>query len=298
MKIVDYPNKTFLPNLERAEPFVQDSTAYKLLVECRRKYFYRMVVGRIPPFNKNQLILDFGTHYHKFRELLETQGYGVAMAYILNVKLPEVEPNSKFAFLNNMRLVKSCQAAYDYSQNEKKQGKIEIIAIEQPFNVEIAPGHFIGGRADQIVKWNGRLWGRDFKTTTKDKATFTRQTKPNDQAMRYIVGESAIHGQEVQGIIFEAIYNAKTVGPVIYPVLSTRNAHEKEVWLKEQVFNAEGLKKCRELDIWPMDTSGKCDWCEYHKICALGSAASMEAVLKSDYKYSPWDMSKVEQEDG
>lgn len=297
MKTITYDpaQVKFLPNLPRHEPFVMDSTAYKVLVECRRKYFYKIVLGRIPFANKFQNILDFGTHYHKFRELLETHGYSEAMNYILGAKITPVEPGSKFAFLDSLRLVKTCQAAYEHWKVEKSQNKIEVIAVEQPFNVEVAPDHFIGGRADQIVRWMGRLWGRDFKTTTKDKATFTRQIDPNDQAMRYIVGESAIHGNEVQGIIFEAAYNAKTVGPVIYSLQSTRNKYQKDNWLKEVEINSRQLKMYREEDIWPMDTSGKCDWCEYHKVCKLGSPQSMEAVLKSDYKFQVWDHTKVEQ---
>lgn len=298
MKTIQYDKDKLklMPNLPRSEPFVMDSTAYKLLVECRRKYFYRIVLGRVSPFQKFAVILEFGKHYHKFRELLETASYLEAMNYILKVNLPPQDPKSKFAFLDNLRLVKTCQTAYESYQAEKKLNKIQVIAVEQPFNIEVAPGLFIGGRADQIVKWNGRLWGRDFKTTTKDKATFTRQIDPNDQAMRYIIGESAIHGQEIQGIIFEAVYNAKTVGPTIYSVLSTRNEYQKRTWIEEQKLAAIQLSYYRENDIWPMDTCGKCDWCEYHKVCLSGSMHSQEAILKQDYKMQIWDHTSVDQE--
>jgi hypothetical protein len=130
MKTIPYdPAKIKLfPKLERAEPFFQDSSAYKTLVKCRRLYFYKHVLGRVSPQNFNQVILDFGTHYHKFRELLETKDYGEAMKYILTAKLTPTDPKSKWGFLDSLRLVKTCQAAYEHWKLEKRLGKIEVIA--------------------------------------------------------------------------------------------------------------------------------------------------------------------------
>lgn len=294
MKIIDHPNPRFLKNLPRSEPYVQDSTAFKVKADCRRKYFYRIVLGRVPPQNKYQIVLDFGSAYHKFRELLELEGYLAAMKYIMNVQLPRQDPGFKFSYLDNQRLLKTCQAAYESVQLEKKQGKIKVIAVEQPFNVEIAPGHSIGGRADQIVEWNGRLWGRDFKTTSKDKASFEAQLSPNDQATRYIVGESLIHGQEIQGIMFEAVYNVKTVGPQIYTKLVTRNQFQLETWHKEQAETKRELDRLRELDLWPMDEHN-CNWCEYRKVCTLTNEQTMENMLRTEYKHEPWDFNHVGQ---
>lgn len=297
MKTILHPNPTFLKNLPRDEPFIQDSTAYKLLIDCRRKYFYRIVLGRVIPVNKYQIVLDFGKAYHKFREILELEGYGNAMKYILGYQLPKQDPAFKFAYLDSLRLVKTCQFAYNHWLLEKKLNKIEVIAVEQPFNVEISPGFSIGGRADQIVRWNGRLWGRDFKTTSKDAGTFDNSLNPNDQAIRYIVGESKIHGQEVQGIMFEAVYNTKTVGPQIYTKLSTRNSEQLSVWEEEVKLNWELLDQYyRKNDIWPMDVHN-CGWCDYRKVCKAGSEVAMENILRSDYKHQPWDFNHVEQGD-
>jgi hypothetical protein len=301
MKTIPYdPAKIKLfPNLPRAEPFFQDSSAYKLLTDCRWKYFLRIVLGRVPAEgNSNQLVLDFGSHYHKFRELLEKEGYSKAMTYIISVNLPPTDPKSKWGFLDHQRLVKSCHVAFEHWKVEKQQKKIEVVAVEQPFNIELFPGHFIGGRADQIVKWNGRLWGRDFKTTTKDEPFFVKGIDPNDQAIRYIVGESAVHGQEIQGILFEVMYNTKTVGPKIYTKPSTRNPYQIETWKKAQEFNSRQLKVMREEDIWPMDDGYKCGYCEYHIICRTGNPQSQEGLLKQKFKFQPWDHTKVEQSDG
>lgn len=300
MKTIEYdPTKIkFLPTLQRHEPFIMDSSSRKTLMKCRRMYFYKHVLGRVPFSNKNQPVLDFGTAYHKFRELLETKGYAAAIAYVMTAKLTQVDPKSKWGFLDSLRLVKTCQLAYENWQKEKTLGKIEVIAVEQPFNCEISPGVFIGGKADQIIKWNGRLWGRDWKTTTKDKSVFTKQVEVNDQVSTYIVGESEISGQEVQGIIFDVVYNAKTVGPEFYTVLQTRNPLQKEQWKKEIEWDQQQLAKMREEDFWPMDTPGyQCEWCDYHKVCRSGNPASMEAILRTEYKFDPWDHTKADNEE-
>jgi hypothetical protein len=218
------------------------------------------------------------------------------MEYIMSVTLTKPAPGSKFEYLNEMRLLKTCQAAYEHWQNEKKQKRIEVVAVEQPFNVELAPGLFISGRADQIVKWNGKLWGRDWKTTSKDQNAFSRGIDPNDQAVRYIVGESLLHGQQIQGIIFEAVYNTKTIGPKIFSVLSSRVKYQLDQWTKEQIFLNDNLKRSRELDIWPMEEHN-CSWCPYADVCRKTSEQAMEGTLKQNYLLKPWDHNSVEQKE-
>lgn len=291
----DPANIKFMPKAKRYEPFVQDSTAMKLFMTCRRKYFYRIVLGRTVKVNKNQLVLDFGTHYHKFRELLELKGYGEALKYVLSVTLPIPQKGSKWEYLTDLRLVRTVDTAYKWWENEKRAGKFEVVAVEQPFNVSIGEGVFIGGRADQIIKWNGKLWGRDFKTTSKDQAAFSKQLDPNDQAIRYIVGESLLHGINVQGIIFEAIYNTKTIGPKMYIELSSRVDYQIKTWEKEQKFNNRQLKVLREEDIWPMDTNN-CAWCEYANVCRKTSEEAQYATLIQDFDLKPWDHQNVDQE--
>ena len=49
--------------------------------------------------------------------------------------------------------------------------------------------HLDPGRADQIVKWSGKVWGRDFKTSSKDGAFYQRQLDPNEQFTGYTYAE-------------------------------------------------------------------------------------------------------------
>jgi hypothetical protein len=296
MKLIDYPieKRKFMPTLPRYEPFFQDHSATIVFKNCARKYFYRIVLGRTSKTSPYQVVFDFGSAYHKFREILELEGYGKAMEFVMSVTLAKPNPGSKFEYLNELRLLKTCQAAYEHWQKEKQSKRIEVVAVEQPFNVQLTDDLFISGRADQIVKWNGKLWGRDFKTTSKDQVAFSRGLDPNDQATRYIVGESLLHGQQVQGILFEAVYNTKTVGPKIFTIPASRVKYQLDTWEREQIFLFEWLKMSRENDIWPMQEHN-CSFCDFHKVCTKGSEQAMEATLKMEYNLSPWDHNAVEQ---
>lgn len=291
------PKQSFMPSLERCEPLIMDSTASKALKKCARYYFLRIVLGRVPLKHKNQIVFDFGTYYHKFRELLELHDYNTALAEMIKYD-PDIDNAGKFSYLTRLRLIESCKAAYEHVQAERNLGRIKVIAVEQPFNIEMPDGSFIGGRADQIVSWNGRLYGRDFKTTSKQQMFFERELDPNDQAMRYIYGESKLHGQPVQGIIFEAILNTATTGPKIFSVISSRNKMQIDKWVEEQLMLNKVLDMYRESDIWPMCETYQCSFCDMAKVCRQPNEASMVQILKSDYKYEPWNHQKVNQGEG
>lgn len=287
------PKRTFLPNLDRSEPLMHDHTSMITAMNCWRKYFYRFVLGRVPHSQYYQLIFDFGSAYHKFRELLETKDYITAMGYILQVKLPP-PPNQKWEFLDHKRLIASCQKAYEYVKKEKENGRIKVVAVEQPFNLEMPDGSFIGGRADQIVEWNGKLWGRDFKTTSKTETEFAKGFDPNDQVMRYTYAESKLHGAQVQGILIEGLHNSKTKGPYIFVQPQSRSSWQLKQWETEQIMHHKLLSVCREEDIWPMNPHN-CGFCDYAKACRASSEPALEAILKTDFKYQPWDHNKVDQ---
>lgn len=301
MLLHEHPNKRYLPVLERAEPLIMDSTASKGLKKCPRYYFYRFVLGRV--LKQDSIVLQFGKFYHKFRELLELQDLKAALACLDDYK-PDIENAGKFSYLTRQRLIETCLKAYEHSTNEKAKGAIKVIAVEQPFNVQLPDGTFIGGRADQIVEWNGKLWGRDFKTTSKIQSFFARECDPADQAMRYIYGESKLHfgndcierGKYIAGIIFQAIYNEAKKGPEIYNVISSRDLKQIREWENEQILINQVLAMYRDADIWPMHETYNCRFCEYAKVCRMPSDTGKIQVLKSDYHFSPWDHQNVDQE--
>jgi hypothetical protein len=266
-------------------------------------------LGRQAPKSKYQVIFDFGKAYHSFREHLELnfqsgKSHEESLALALKVALdsPLVAGEGKYEFYNKQRLAQTCLVAFEHWKVEKQRGAIEVIAIEQPFNIELGNGKFISGRADQIIRWNGYIWGRDFKTTSKIEQYFTATLDPNDQATRYIYAESKLHigseavknGKFIKGIVFEVIQNTKTTTPKIYNSMITKNKYQLETWEREQLFLHELLDLCIQKDEWAMHESA-CTFCDYSKVCKAPSESSQENILRNEFQLSPWDHEKVEQ---
>ena len=252
--------RRFLPTLPRHEPENYDHTRVKCFKECPRKYFYRMVLGRTAPEGKWASVFRWGTAIHKYLEVLyETGDAGVAASKALPIWIAPTNPS--FEYQTKERLLLTFAKLYKMFQEEKKNGNILVTDIEQPFNVLFPNGRPVGGRWDQVIKWNGRLWIRDWKTTSKQANFFKLGLEPNDQAIRYIYALSCLHfGQDeegmpkrvVDGVLFTSIYNTKTVGPEIAAHPSARTIMQVRQWVKEEMFVHERMDACREADVWPM----------------------------------------------
>jgi CRISPR/Cas system-associated exonuclease Cas4 (RecB family) len=303
-------------NLEHNEVGLMDSTAITTFMLCPRKYFYRMVLGYTT--EGKQPYFAFGSAYHKFREVIEREwlaepdkakmpvyimkGLDEASSYC-DKHLVAPEKGSKWEWMTKARLQKSCILAANWWKNEKEKGAIKVITIEQPFQIKLRDGSIIAGRADQIVNFNGKLWGRDFKTSSTAGAYYVNSLNPNDQFTRYTFAENKLSGWNeedindrplVQGQLIEVLFNNKTTEPKIevYPAQRTRT--ELLLWLREQEYWHKMMDLCRKDDIWPMNPKS-CTFCEYRRVCEMSSETSQMTFLKNSFKHNHWDCTKVEQ---
>lgn len=315
--------KRFMPELPRYEPLVLDHSAVKLFKECPRKYFWRIVLGYIPP--TSQPFFIFGTCYHKFREVL-TKEYirlvtiegqsktdaqlnagPIALQVAINLWKKSgytPDPSSKWGFLTLQRLIDTCTYAYKFWIKEQNMGIIEVLLTEQAFQVQLPDGSFTNGRFDEVVRWRNELWGRDFKTSSKKPEWFKRALEPNDQSVRYTYAESLLTGERVKGQIIEMMYNDKDTGrgkdkkqngPEIHPFTVEYNEFQMNQWLEgETQFWRPQINKARELDLYPM-SENNCSFCDYHNICKRASEFSMKIHLKQHYKVEPWNNLKSQE---
>lgn len=296
----------FFAEFERMEPLILDHTAMIAWKTCKRKYFFQIVLGSVPR-GADAPYFGFGGAYHKFREVLEIgfhngepneKSYPAAMAAAIqyyNKKFPRPIPaGDKWDFLTIDRLISSCKKAYEFWKVEKSSGKIVVLAIEQPFNIEIVPGsgEYTSGRFDQIVRWNGKIWGRDFKTTSKEGMFYTRGLTPNDQFSRYTFAEAELSGQKVEGQIIETLYNSKKAGPQITPYTANRPIFMLEDWKRDEMLHREWLAMSREKDVWPKEENN-CGFCQFHSVCAMNTEGAAKAKLKQEFSQRPWDNMNV-----
>jgi hypothetical protein len=309
MEIYKGAPKKFLPNFERNEPVLVDHTAIIAAKHCPRKYFYQIVLGMQP--KSTPAYFTFGGAYHKFREILEveylkhpendtdnliaigTVASNAASSYYIKHSSGSDYSGTKWDYLTLDRLLQCCiQVAMPYWINEKRAGAVEVICSEQSLNCQLSDGSFRSGRADQIVRWHSDVWGRDFKTSSKNDNFYERGVNPNDQFIGYTLIEGRVTGLPIKGQLIEVLFNPKGKTPYIrvYPV--SHNKYQLETFEKECGDWNKMTKAWRDVDSYPM-SHFNCTFCAYHQVCDKNSERAIEYMLKSEYEHKPWDSATV-----
>lgn len=300
-EIIVPPTKRIYTDLERFEPAAPDASSRGVAKNCLRKYFFSIVLG-FKPTGINHY-LQFGSVYHKFREVLEKEWMehkDQNKAYETAITVARImwkgDPNEgvKNDFLTMKRLIKSCEYAFEEWKKEKAQGQIEVLSVEQPFDIFLSDGKTRrGGKIDQILRWVTKPWIRDFKTSTINEEYYQRYINPNDQFSGYTSGGAKLIGEDVWGVFVEVLYNTKTVGPKIYNLKATRTNGQLKQWEEDQIAFEQILNMCRELDMWPANES-HCRFCDFHSVCKLPTVSSQQAQLIGNFKQQPWDYKATE----
>lgn len=291
MEVLTPITKRFMTKYERHEPKVRDNTSIITAKTCLRKYFLQIVLGFRPKVTPQYFA--FGSAYHKFREVLEKtssklDGLKAAGNYWeKNGKEPTV--GTPYDFLTGKRLLASCMVAFEHWEKERAGGQIKVIASEQFFQVVLSDGvTCIGGRADQILRWNGKLWGRDFKTSSKMGQYYQRTLEPNNQFTLYTLAEGKLVGERCVGQLVEVMYNTKNEGPKVIPFMSTRTEDQLARWESELIFFERILTLCRENDVYPMEEA-HCPFCPFHSVCKSPTEGAMMAQLEANFTQVPWN---------
>jgi hypothetical protein len=311
-KRIEPIKQEFMAKYERFEPAARDSTAIKACKECWRKYFFSTVLAFRVPKGGSPIYFAYGGCYHHFRDILEQEykKYDNPMdcdkcltpAWKATEKLWPGNPtpgSNKWDYLTKDYLLLSCVTGFNFWKNEKEKGQFDILATEQSFEVVLPNGKTSGGRADQIVRWNGRPWGRDFKTTGKTPQWYERsELDPKDQFYRYTHGESGLLGERIEGQIIEVLFHKKATKtdkgkPFIKSFLVSHTPSQIDRWEKEQVIIERQLDICRNEDIWPACETF-CSWCDYHSVCKMGTERGMMAKLEQNWNQRHWDYKNID----
>ncbi len=315
-KRIEPIKKEFMPKYERHEPAARDSTAIKAAKECFRKYFFSTVLGFRVGKGPAPMYFPFGSGYHLFRELLEKEYKKYQNVLDCDkclepswkevlAKWPgnSVPGSNKWDYLTKDYLLLSCLTGFNFWKAEKIKGTFEILATEQPFEVVLPNGKTSGGRADQIVRWNGKPWGRDFKTTGKTPQWYERSAlDPVDQFFRYTHGESGLLGERIEGQIVEVLFHKKATKndkgkPFIRSFIVSHTPSQIDRWEREQEVIERQIDICREEDVWPACETF-CSWCDYHNVCKMGTERGMQAKLEQGWIQRHWDYKNIDNSAG
>lgn len=316
MNIITPPRVDRFKKYERHEPQFLDSSALSELKKCPKKFFFRYILGYT---TKNEEIhFSWGKAYHKFREVIEkyhkenpTQPKitAIAMGMQAAAKIWGTKrgvEGTKYEFMTPERLVEMLNVAGQHWIKEKEQGVIKVLETEQPFNTEIAEGINRTGRFDQVIVKENRLWGRDFKTSTKTDKDYDRFIYPNDQFAGYTAAQHKLTGGDptfeqlkVRGQYVEIMYNGNSTkrgkiekrGPSIFTKIVEYTPQLLRRWLDFQRYWEANRTAMRENDTYP-ENETHCPWCPYHRVCRLPTESGQEYELRTQFKFEIWDNSK------
>lgn len=314
----------YFKKCERVEPLILDSSAYLDFKICPRLFFYKIVLGYRP--KNSSLHLDWGTAYHKFREVLDLEykearkglqgsnnefcvsapfapAYKAAMQIWLKLQPKDPNPEEYFGFMTRSRLHETLMYAYKHWVREKQLARTEVLATEQLFNIIVKGEVRRSGKCDQLILRDGEFWVRDFKTTTKDVEQFQRTLEPNDQFTGYTIAGGELSGEKVKGVVVEVLFNKKKhktdrgkseVGPLIYEFTTQRTEEQLAQWKVEQVIVEQQIDICRQNDVWPQydNSLTNCKFCAYHRPCSMSNEDAAEYNLRNFYTFNPHDHTK------
>lgn len=296
-------------NLPIIKPEVVDYSMTQTHQRCPRKFFYSHVLGR-KSGGKNWAI-QYGVAYHTFREVLERTFKGASadveddqfQRFIYDLAWNRAiaadngweDPPSEDskAYLTVSRLAAACESAFQKWLDEKRQGTIKVLFTEQAFDLALPfPSKYrYGGRFDQVVEWNNKLWIRDFKTTTMMGRTYAFRFDPDNQITGYVWAAQELSGRPVEGAMIEVVYNTKTKGPEFHDFLVTRSQNAVDEWLHELKYELEDINRHIEDMAFPKRTVACDDFggCQFREACLKDSWFTRERWLETNTIYEPWD---------
>ncbi len=291
--------------------------------------------------------IKFGLAYHKYRELAELamkeSGSGMTdaiheAARTEAAELLELPPaDSKWAYLNMLRLYESCNLARTRIEEQMTKGTILVTRSEDSFDIELPfviclscgwtsitekegetcikcrEGTYVqarhGGRVDQFIKYitlNDKDMIKDFKSTSRMGDKYKDKFNPSSQMQGYKWGGEMLRGEEFE-VLVETLYNTKTKGPEIHQHHFTYTRGQQEAWLASRMMERQMIvmmwSRVEELGYlaFPQRTIACQDFgrCPYFDLCEENgsSAYMMEKWLENYTVYSHWDFADPDAEE-
>lgn len=280
---------------------------------CPQKFHYSYALGRRSG-NKSWPI-QYGVAYHTFREILEQAFkrvqdgtskiedpdfqnfiYDLAWSRAIAADNGWEDPPTGDAkeYLTISRLASGCEMAFKRWLDEKRLGHIKVLHTEQTFDLQLpfddVPLRY-GGRIDQVIEWNGKLWIRDFKTTTMMGRTYAFQFDPDHQISGYVWAVRELSGRDVEGALIETVYNTKTKGPEFHDFLVTRSRNAIEEWQQDMRTELIDMKRNMDASRFPKRTVACDDYggCQWREVCLKDSWYTRERLLEASTVHEPWD---------
>lgn len=273
---------------------VWDSISFKTFLECPRKYAWLM---REKIRAKGQSIhLLWGIAYHSALEAFDkARGEGashdeavrLAVKEAISHRLPESQDNTK----TPETLVRSVVWYCDEYRNDPFEtasfgGKQ---AVELTFQFHISDEVIWAGHIDKVVRYNGRLYFIDRKTTKGQlNQKYFKKFELDAQMLGYTYASRVAFPEPFAGGIIDACQVGVNFTRFGRHVLNIEE-HLLDEFEQTVLTFSQLAKQFEELDLWPMNPTA-CDkfmGCEYALLCKAKLAD--RKFFLNDYERFEWD---------
>lgn len=298
-----------------------DNTALSAYGECKRKYYYGMVLNRRRK-GPTKPALAYGTTWHAILQAHYRTGGDPSVVAQAALESWELHENP-----DDHRTLERAISAYDayctrWGDHDKEaQGWGRTVGYPEQPVVELAAeiwwdgaAHPYTGKIDRVFEHQGLYYVEDHKTTSALGQTYFRQFDPSNQMMGYVHIASMLTGLPIAGVRINA-----------HGVLKTQNKFERQTIH----FSPERIKewaenynvRVREVDAshailaaeadeegavsndtlvraFPQNFSacaGKYGQCPYSDICTTVPRLRAK-VIDIDYEENAWNPLKGETE--
>lgn len=286
-----------------------DNSVIETHARCPRKAFYNYFLNRGHTGVSYPLL--FGTAYHKYREVMlsnliandyEWDNAFALAGYEAALEIYHEDPplEHKRAWQTQQRLAATMDLGTQHFLTELRLGARKTLMAEQPFTLSLPSGRLFGGRMDELLEWNGKLWIRDYKTTSRMGSTYGEAFDPNNQITGYVWAARQLSGRPVSGVIVQTVYNTKNNGPEIHEHLVTRSQGIIDQWVETIEAELDEIERHLESDTWPMRTLACTDFggCMFREACQQDHWTAIEQWLQNHTIESVWDYTDPEGEEG
>lgn len=313
METLKPPSASFsskIPNLQ----LYLDSTSLSTFLQCPKKYYYSVILGRVPIAQSIHLTFGILVHkaletYHKAKhngqshqEALRSTVYWAMNAtwdHKLNRPWTVPAEDSVGKYKNRYTLLRTIIWYLEEYYNDPLQTAIVDgkPAVELPFTMD--SGHLAStgeefrlcGFLDRIAIQQGNYYVTDVKTTnrTVDQSYFNRFS-PDTQMTLYTLAGHTAFGIPVEGVMVDACSVQREKGSFSRQLVP-RSLHQIEEWQEQLIYWLMQLNQCASSSTWPRNDAA-CEMyggCPYRKVCSKSTQSEADDCLTYEYQSRTWD---------
>ena len=279
---------------------IYDYTTLSTFLECRKKYYYRMVKHLTPKTTSSAL--TFGKDIHSALDIYYTSGLDKSVQ-LFRETYKDREGEELRTVANGVKLLEWYSKVYKH-EPFKVLGKPEVGFVFPIGDI------LYGGRIDLPVDWSGEFWILEHKTTSSMGYNYFKQFELDFQITGYIVCAEASLGRKCMGCLVNAMEpwkevikkTARTKEPEAHFARNpmTRSDRDKDRFKLNVQRIVRDIHWCEENhEFYECDRRNQCftynSECPYKELCLYGEDPRF---IEKDYKVEVWEPYKQVEKEG